>query len=389
MRDVAGADAAPAGVGRRLGVYVHWPYCAAICPYCDFNVRRARGRDPEPLLSAILAELAHWRDRTGPRAIASLYLGGGTPSLLSGGQVARLVEAVDALWGLEAGAEITLEANPTDAEAARFADFAAAGVERLSLGVQALDDAALKALGRFHGAAEARAAAKLARSIFPCLSIDLIHTRPDQTVAAWTAELAEALALEPDHVSPYQLTIEAGTAFERAVARGRLIPPGPDRAADLHEATDAILGAAGFEAYEVSNHAREPAARSRHNQLYWTSQDWVGVGPGAHGRLGVGADRLAARTLLGVDAYVAQVARLGHGLEAIEPLGLAAARDEHWLMGLRLIDGVDVATAPGAPPDPAALARAIDMGLAWHAGGRIGLTPAGRQVADTLIAQLL
>jgi putative oxygen-independent coproporphyrinogen III oxidase len=379
----AGTDAA-----RGLGIYVHWPFCAAICPYCDFNVYRDRGRDQSGLFDAILGDLAYWRAHTGPRALTSLYLGGGTPSLLRTDQVGALIDACARLWGFGPDPEITLEANPTDAEAARFAGFARAGVNRLSLGVQALDDGALKALGRFHSAEEARKAARLARRLFSRLSIDLIHSRPDQTLDAWRSELGDALALEPDHLSPYQLTIEPGTAFARAAGRGRLSVPAPDLAADFHELTDNVLAEAGFEAYEVSNHARSRDTRARHNLLYWTSQDWIGVGPGAHGRLGAGSARMATETHLRPQAYVADVASRGTGATLVETLGIEAAREEYWLMGLRLRDGVRPDTAP-AGLDTARLAEAIGDGLAWSDDGRVGLSARGRMVANTLIAHLL
>lgn len=381
---------AEAGSARRaLGIYVHWPYCAAICPYCDFNVYKARGQASKPVLEAIVADLAGWRETTGPRPVGSVFFGGGTPSLMAAAEVARVIETVGSLWGLEPGAEITLEANPTDAEARRFSDFRAAGVERLSLGVQALDDASLKALGRFHSAEEAVAAARVARAVFPRLSIDLIHSRHGQSLQAWEDELLAAVALEPDHVSPYQLTIEPGTAFERAVRRGVIVPPDNDLAADFHESTQALLEDAGFEAYEVSNHARAPEARSRHNLVYWTSQDWIGVGPGAHGRLGFGAGRLATRAALRPEAYVAAVQTSGCGADERETLDESAARAEYWLMGLRLSDGARHDAAPGPPLDLEALARAMSQGLAWQSATHTGLTSHGRMVADSVIATLI
>lgn len=375
--------------GRQLAVYVHWPYCTAICPYCDFNVYRARGADTGALLGAILDDLAGWRGLTGARPVSSLFLGGGTPSLMAPSDVAAVIEAVDRLWGLEPGAEISLEANPSDAEAARFADLRAAGIERLSLGLQALDDASLKALGRFHTADEAIRAAHLARSLFPRLSLDLIYARHRQTRDDWRRELAATIALEPDHVSPYQLTIETGTAYERAVRRGVIVPADDDLGADLYLITQELLEAAGFEAYEVSNHARGAAARSRHNIAYWTSQDWIGVGPGAHGRLGFGAGRLATTAALRPADYIAAVAATGLGTAERETLDATAARDEYWLMGLRLAAGADPALAPGEPLAGDALAHARDAGLVWTAKDRIGLTPAGRLLADRVIADLL
>jgi putative oxygen-independent coproporphyrinogen III oxidase len=381
--------ATAAAQGRQLAVYVHWPFCATICPYCDFNVYRARGRDTGALLDAIETDLAGWRARTGPRPVSSLFFGGGTPSLMAPGEVARVIGAVDRLWGLEPGAEITLEANPTDAETARFAGLRAAGVERLSLGLQALDDTSLRALGRFHSADEAMRAARLARSTFPRLSIDLIYARHDQTLPQWQNELARALTLEADHISPYQLTIEPGTAYERAVRRGVIRPAEDELGAQLYEVTQAALEAAGYEAYEVSNHARGPKARSRHNLAYWTSQDWVGAGPGAHGRLGFGAGRLATTAALRPQDYIAAVSAKGWGVTEIETLDDEAARDEYWLMGLRMLAGASEAAAPGRPLPQEAVTGAIQLGHVWQAGGNIGLTPTGRLLANRVIGDLL
>ncbi len=375
---------------RQLGIYIHWPYCAAICPYCDFNVYKARGRDTGPLVAAILADLAQWRDQTGPRSVTSIFFGGGTPSLMDPHDVGAMIEACSSLWGLEDGAEIALEANPTDAEAAKFQDLHHAGIERLSLGVQALDDASLKALGRFHTAEEAKNAARLARTIFPRLSIDLIYARPHQTLNQWDSEMALALALEPDHISPYQLTIESGTAFDRAVARGKMIMPSGDLAADFFELTQSCLEASGFEAYEVSNHAKGRENRSRHNLVYWTSQDWIGVGPGAHGRVGWGdSGRRATKAAIRPEAYIKAMATGDNSLIEDETLSVEAMRDEFWLMGLRLKDGVTVSDAPGAALEPVQMAAMKQAGLVWETQGKIGLTPQGRVVGDRVIGKLL
>jgi putative oxygen-independent coproporphyrinogen III oxidase len=374
---------------RQLGIYIHWPFCAAICPYCDFNVYKARGRDTGPLVAAILQDLRHWREVTGPRSATSIFFGGGTPSLMDPRDVQSLIEACAQLWGLEDNVEIALEANPTDAEAARFGDLRSAGIERLSLGIQALDDASLKALGRFHSAEEGRDAARLARTIFPRLSIDLIYARPGQGLQAWEGELDEALLLQADHISPYQLTIEKGTAFDRAVRRGTLSMPSDDLAADFFTLTQDHLETAGFEAYEVSNHAKGPANRSRHNLVYWTSQDWIGVGPGSHGRLGWVQGRRATQAALRPDDYVTSIAMQGHALIVDEWLDEDAIRDEFWLMGLRLKDGVKPATAPGAPLDPLQLAELKQAGLVWESETRLGLTPQGRIVGDGVIGKLL
>jgi putative oxygen-independent coproporphyrinogen III oxidase len=372
-----------------LGVYVHWPYCARICPYCDFNVVRERGRTQEKaaLVEAIVADLAAQAARIGPRRLVSIFFGGGTPSLMAPEAVGRIIETCRAHWPAEPDLEVTLEANPTDAEAGRFAAFAAAGVGRLSLGVQSLDDTALKALGRNHDAAAARRAMETAKTVFPRLSIDLIYARPDQTVAAWRAELAEALAFGPEHVSPYQLTIEAGTAFDRAVRRGTLRPPDEEAAADLYEATQDVLGAAGFEAYEVSNHARGEAARSQHNLVYWRGEDYLGVGPSAHGRITLADGRWATVSPSSVTDYIARVRAEGVGVES-ERLTPREAALERLLMGLRTNEGVEVDELAALPLDREAFAELERAGLACAAGGRLRVTARGRPVLDRITAEL-
>jgi putative oxygen-independent coproporphyrinogen III oxidase len=372
-----------------LGVYVHWPYCARICPYCDFNVVRERGRTQEKaaLVEAILADLAAQAARIGFRRLVSIFFGGGTPSLMAPEAVGRIIETCRAHWPAEPDLEVTLEANPTDAEAGRFAAFAAAGVGRLSLGVQSLDDTALKALGRNHDAAAARRAMETAKTVFQRLSIDLIYARPDQTVAAWRSELAEALAFGPEHVSPYQLTIEAGTAFDRAVRRGTLRPPDEEAAADLYEATQDVLGAAGFEAYEVSNHARGEAARSRHNLVYWRGEDYLGVGPGAHGRITLADGRWATVSPRSVTDYIARMRDQSVGAES-ERLMPHEVSLERLLMGLRTDEGVAIGELAALPLDRKTLAELERTGLACVAGGRLRVTAMGRPVLDRITAEL-
>jgi putative oxygen-independent coproporphyrinogen III oxidase len=375
---------------RQLGVYLHWPYCAVICPYCDFNVYRARTTDPEPLLAAILKDLTYWREQTGPRQLFSLFFGGGTPSLLSPAQVTRVIETCDTLWGFAPGAEISLEANPTDAETNRFADLAIAGVNRLSLGIQSFDDDLLKFLGRNHDGPAAYRAAGVARHHFPRVSFDFIYGLPDQTEKQWIVELLCMIEdFGPDHISPYQLTIEKGTAFARAVGRGAWTPISQDQGADFFEATNTALSVKGYEAYEVSNHAISPETRSTHNQLYWRSQDWIGVGPGAHGRLGQGATRRATLAAARPTDYITAIK--DHGTGAIEDveIGLEAAREEYWMMGLRLLEGVPMADAPGAPLDGGRLTSLIDAEFLTSINGRIALAKDGVPVADAVIRNLL
>ncbi len=375
----------------RLGLYVHWPYCVRICPYCDFNVYKAANGDADALFTAMLDDLARWRARTGPRRLSSLHFGGGTPSLMTPAQVETLIAAAGRLFGFERGAEIGLEANPKEAGA--FKGLASAGIDRLSLGVQAFNDADLRRLGRDHGADEARRAIEAAQDAFGRVSIDLIYAREGQSLDAWRAELEEAFARGLDHLSLYQLTIEPGTAFERAERRGALNPPGEDLGADLFELTQAMTDAAGLHAYEISNHARSRADHSVHNRLYWEGADWIGVGPGAHSRLGR-ADR-GGRTgftaaLKPADYIAGAPDGTRHTEEALTALDEAV---ERVLMGVRLVeDGLDAArieAITGHGPDRAGAHRLERQGLLEQpAPGRLRLTRAGRIFADT-VAQAL
>lgn len=382
----------PPHPGSDVALYVHWPYCARICPYCDFNVVRDRGRTGEQagLVTAILADMEAQGSLTGPRRLASIFLGGGTPSLMAPDAVAGIIARARALFPPRDAIEITLEANPTDAEAARFAALADAGVNRLSMGVQALDDAALAFLGRDHSADEARRAVAVAARAFPRLSIDLIYARPGQTVEGWTAELTEALDLGFEHVSPYQLTIEPTTAFGRAVARGVWTPPDEDAAAALYETTQTVLEAAGFDAYEVSNHARGETARSAHNLHVWRGGDYLGVGPGAHGRLTLHGARTATVAHRGIGAYVAGVAA-GSPWSERETQSARDAAEEKVLLGLRTVEGValaDLATL-GRTADAEPLAGLIGDGFLAVEAGRVRATAAGRPVLDGVLRALL
>jgi oxygen-independent coproporphyrinogen-3 oxidase len=372
-----------------LGVYVHWPYCARICPYCDFNVFKDRAQAEQPALArAIVADLTAQAAITGPRRLASVFLGGGTPSLMDPAWAAEIVTAARRLWTPATDLEVTLEANPTDAEAARFEAFAAAGVNRLSLGLQSLEDEALAFLGRNHDAATAIRATQAAARVFPRLSIDMIYARPGQTPQAWADELRRAVHLGAEHVSPYQLTIEAGTAFDRAVRRGRIVPPDADLGAALFDTTQSVLGSEGFEAYEVSNHARGKAARSRHNLVYWQGQDYVGVGPGAHGRITLGGVRHATRAEPRPEDYIAGVAETGLGLATREALSAVEAAEERLLGGLRITEGVarsDVAALNIAPEKIAGL---VELGLLADDPSHLRATSRGRLVLDRLTMEL-
>ena len=375
-----------------LGLYVHWPYCARICPYCDFNVFKAKGREAEAadLARAIVRDLEAQAALTGPRELVSIFFGGGTPSLMDPAWVDGIVTAARRLWTPATDLEVSLEANPTDAEAGRFAGLAEAGVTRLSLGLQSLEDSALKFLGRNHDAAEGRRAAEAAVRAFPRLSLDLIYARPGQTPEAWADELRRAVALGAEHISPYQLTIETGTAFDRAVRRGALVPPAEDLAADLFETTQAVLEAEGFHAYEVSNHARGEAACSRHNLVYWQGWDYVGAGPGAHGRITRGGVRQATRATDRPADYIRRVAETGTGFDAVETLTPVEAAEERLLSGLRIQAGVPFAelAALDLAPDHPTVRRMVDLGLVAEDPERLRATPAGRRVLDRLTAEL-
>jgi putative oxygen-independent coproporphyrinogen III oxidase len=377
-----------AGGAPDLGLYLHWPWCARICPYCDFNVLRDRGEPAAKaaLVDAMLQDIAAHARRLGPRRLVSIFFGGGTPSRMDPADVARLIDAARRAWPGSDELEVSLEANPDDAEPGRWAELARAGVNRLSLGVQSFDDANLKALGRNHDAARALAAARLAGSIFPRLSIDMIWGLPGQACEAWAADLATCVALGPEHVSAYELTFEPGTAFDRARRRGALTPPDEGRRADLYALTNQTLGDAGYGAYEVSNHARGPAAQARHNLIYWRGQDYVGVGPGAHGRLTLGDARWAAAAPKRLGDYIARVARHGLGAD-LERLDGREVAIERLLMGLRIDEGVDLT-------DLAALAIPEDRfagldGLVRREGGRLVAATQGRAVLDAVIRALV
>jgi len=397
MSATAPAPAAEGGAtpAAGFGVYLHWPFCKAKCPYCDFNSHVRESIDQRRWRDALLSELDHAAAKSGPRRVTSVFFGGGTPSLMPSETVAALIERIDRLWGLPAETEVTLEANPTSSEAGRFAALAEAGVNRLSLGVQALDDAALRFLGRQHSAGEALAALDLARAAFPRISFDLIYARPDQSAAAWAAELAEALALGPEHISLYQLTIEENTVFHGAWRRGELVPPEPDAAADLFERTARQLAEAGLPAYEISNHAR-PGAECRHNLTYWRYEDYAGIGPGAHGRLSWSGEKHATRAHRAPEAWLDLVARQGHGWRSSVVITAEQRLAEMVMMGLRLREGIERAALHrelGGEIEallPAArLARLAEEGLLTVDAAGLRATAAGRQRLDALLGYLL
>lgn len=375
-----------------FGVYVHWPFCASKCPYCDFNshVRHAPV-DEVRFLKAFQTEIAHVAARTPGRTVSSIFLGGGTPSLMQPATVAGLLDAIGQAWGVAPGVEVTLEANPTSVEATRFRGYRSAGVNRVSLGVQAMDDASLKQLGRLHSAAEAMAAVAVAAAHFERYSFDLIYARPNQSPAAWRAELEGAIARAAEHLSLYQLTIEPGTPFYGLAAAGKLVPPDDDSARALYDVTQEVCDRAGLRAYEISNHARA-GAESRHNLLYWRYGEYAGIGPGAHGRLVTENGRLGTVTERAPEAWLARVERDGHGIVETETLAPSDQGDEFLMMGLRLREGIEpgrYAALKGRALDPARIADLVGEGLiAASPDGRIAATPAGAPVLNAVVAAL-
>ena len=371
------------------GIYVHWPYCAAKCPYCDFN-SHVRGEFSETRWSdAILKELTFVAGlQTDRPSVSSIFFGGGTPSLMSGRAVARVLDGIAKLWTVGDDVEITLEANPNSVEQERFRDYRAAGVNRVSIGVQSLDASALKSLGRLHGVEEARSAVRLAQTIFPRSSFDLIYARPDQTPDSWKRELREALAFNTEHLSLYQLTIEPGTAYATLARQGKLVVPDEDAATQLYDVTEDICSAAGLASYEVSNYAR-PGAESRHNLVYWRYGDYAGVGPGAHGRLTLDGRRIATEAERLPEKWLAAVEQRGSSL-ALTDVSKDAAR-EHLLMGLRLAEGIDLAAYQkrwNVAPAPSRIAELSSASLIAADRNRLRTTARGRLVLNTVIAQL-
>jgi putative oxygen-independent coproporphyrinogen III oxidase len=378
-----------------LGVYVHWPFCKSKCPYCDFNSHVRDGVDQSRWRDALLKELDHAaREAPRPR-VETMFFGGGTPSLMEPATVAAVIERVKALWDTAADVEITLEANPTSVEAARFAALAEAGVNRVSLGVQALDAASLDFLGREHSADEAIAAIATARRHFTRYSFDLIYARPGQTEEAWADELERALALAGEHLSLYQLTIERGTRFFTDHARGIFALPAEDQAAAMFELTQRRLAAAGLPAYEISNHAR-PGAACRHNLIYWRYQDYVGVGPGAHGRFAEGAGKRATRRASGPEAWLEAVERDGHGTAETTLIAGQDLVEEALMMGLRLAEGIDramFASMTGADPVTALgerrLPPLVTAGYLEVDATHLRATAAGRQRLNAVLERLI
>lgn len=373
-----------------FGLYIHWPFCQSKCPYCDFNSHVAARIDQDRWRDAYLAEITRAGVETPGRIVNTVFFGGGTPSLMDPALVAAVIDKIRATWPMANDPEITLEANPGSVEAGKFRDFRQAGVNRISMGVQALNDTDLRMLGRMHSAAEARAAFTIARDCFDRVSFDLIYARQHQTLDDWRRELTEAMSMAIDHLSLYQLTVEPETIFARRHAQGGLKGlPDEDLAADMFELTQEICGAAGMTGYEVSNHAR-PGAESRHNLIYWKSGDWVGIGPGAHGRLTLGGQRHATEAHRSPQLWLEAVARRGSGESLRQLLSNSDQADEYLLMGLRLTDGIDLARhqTMGGRIRPAAIADLVDLGLVRQEGDRLAATAEGRMVLNAVIRAL-
>ncbi len=375
-----------------FGVYVHWPFCAAKCPYCDFNSHvRHQPVDQERFARAFATELKTMRARTGARDVTSIFLGGGTPSLMTPETVGAVLDAVAANWTVPAGIEVTLEANPSSVEAERFRGYRAAGVNRVSLGVQALNNRDLRFLGRLHNVEEALKAIRLARETFPRLSFDLIYARPGQTLDAWQAELEEAIGHAADHLSLYQLTIEEGTPFYALHKARKFAVPDADLAADLYQLTQEVTAARGLPAYEISNHAK-PGAESRHNLTYWRYGEYVGVGPGAHGRFVEDGRRVVTFTEKVPETWLSLVEAKGDGVIGGEVLTRSEEADEFLLMGLRLAEGIDLAryeqyAGRGLPASRLSILQ--EEGLVAPVGNsRLRATAAGMIVLDAVVADL-
>ena len=374
-----------------LALYIHWPFCVSKCPYCDFNSHVRESVDQAAWRAALLKDLAYEAEQLPGRRLTSIFFGGGTPSLMPPETVATLIDAATSHWGVAEDIEITLEANPSSVEAARFGDLARAGVNRVSLGLQALDDEVLGYLGRAHGVAEGLAALDTAQKSFDRVSFDLIYARPGQSPDDWDAERARALSFGTEHLSLYQLTIEPGTQFAARLAKGDLATLDPDLAADLFELTRARTAAAGIPAYEISNHAR-PGGESRHNLTYWRYGSYAGIGPGAHGR----RDGMATVRRKKPENWLSRVDANGHGIEQENLLSPEARAQEALLMGLRLGEGVDLARIARMADlaverliDEAAAARLAAQNLLLHDGSRLRVTEAGMLLLDAILAEIV
>jgi oxygen-independent coproporphyrinogen-3 oxidase len=392
LEAIGRSAAATAAASPGFAVYVHWPFCLSKCPYCDFNSHvRHQEIDQARFARAFAAEIATTAARAPGRTVSTIFLGGGTPSLMEPETVGTILDAVARHWRVAPDVEVTLEANPTSVEAGRFRGYRTAGVNRVSLGVQALDDAALRALGRLHTADEALAAVAVARSVFERYSFDLIYARPEQSCAAWDRELRRAIAEAAEHLSLYQLTVEPDTPFATLHAAGKLAVPDSDLARALYDVTQEVCAAAGLPAYEISNHAR-PGAECRHNLVYWRYGEYAGIGPGAHGRLEIDGERRATATERRPESWLMRVEAIGHGLTVDEPLTRTEQADEFLLMGLRLAEGIDPARYAALSGRPLDRARITSLGadgfVETTPEGRLRVTRSGFPLLDSVVADL-
>ncbi|WP_427966976.1 radical SAM family heme chaperone HemW [Altererythrobacter sp.] len=372
-------------------LYIHWPFCLRKCPYCDFNSHVRGEVDHARWQSALIADMRHEAEIAGGETLESVFFGGGTPSLMPPALVGALLQEAERLWGFAPNIEITLEANPSSVEAGNFAALADVGVNRVSLGLQSLEDDILQFLGRLHSVDEGLAALEIAQSVFSRVSFDLIYARPGQTPEAWESELTRALSFGTGHLSLYQLTIEPSTRFATDVRQGRFTPLDDDPAGDLYTLTQQLTSAAGLPAYETSNHAR-PGEESRHNLTYWRYGDYCGIGPGAHGR----RSNVATERHKKPENYLNSTESSGNGIQSARDLTSQEQAAEALLMGLRLVEGIDLATleqrfgiARDQLLDPSKLALYRDLGLVWQRGGQIGVTPAGMPLLDALLGELV
>lgn len=375
-----------------FGVYIHWPFCMAKCPYCDFNSHVSREIDHAQWRTALLSELRNTAGLTGPRKVDTIFFGGGTPSLMQPQTVAALIDEVDKLWGIKPGAEISLEANPTSVEAQKFADFSRAGVNRISMGIQSLNDNDLKALGRMHSVSEALKAFDIAKAQFARVSFDLIYARQKQTAKGWFAELRQALDLAVDHLSLYQLTIEQGTRFGDLYEKGNLrhLPPS-DEAADMYLGTREICAEYGLSGYEISNYAR-PGAESRHNLIYWRYGDYAGIGPGAHARLTLNGQRTALHTRLSPQGWLDSVTKVGHGMLPAELLSLEDQAIEYLMMSMRLTEGSSLkrfSDLAGQALAPERIEALQGLGMIELSNDILRATAKGRPLLNSVLAELL
>jgi len=372
-----------------LAIYIHWPYCARICPYCDFNIYK--NRPDAELAEALIRDLPHWRNLSGPRKIASVHFGGGTPSLMKSTDIAAFLDEVNRLWGIEPDCEIVMEANPDDANRGNWQDLSAIGINRLSLGVQSFDAEVLKKLGRAHSSDQSCKALALAREVFDNISLDLIFGWFGQSVDHLSDELTTALSYVPDHISTYQLTVEPGTAFAKAVLRGQEKAVDPDISAGLYDYISARLKQAGYDHYEVSNFAR-PGFQSRHNLTYWRGGDYAAIGPGAHGRLTIDGKRHAMINRMRPQDYIRRVKMTGAGYDAAEPLTQTAQAEEYVLMGLRIAEGISLRRfkdIAGTELPELVISDLISEGLLRQKGERISATDQGRLLLNAVIEKLL